>query len=78
MVSTPAPGRLLSPRYLDPSDHCDTAKHAQMHSVRSSLIRHDLERMQRDQQARRELEEHQRRLADEVDRAVRRPYRARG
>jgi hypothetical protein len=49
-----------------------------MHSVRSSLIRHDLERMQRDQQARRELEEHQRRLADEVDRAVRRPDRARG
>jgi hypothetical protein len=71
-------GPLTQSKIFGPSDHCDTARHAQMHSVRSSLIRHDLERMQRDQQARRELEEHQRRLADEVDRAVRRPYRARG
>jgi hypothetical protein len=70
VVPTPARGRVLSPRYFDPSDHCDTAKHAHMHSVRSSLIRDDLERMQREQQARRELEKHQRRLADEVDRAV--------
>jgi hypothetical protein len=42
-------GRVLSPRYFDPSDHCDTAKHAHMHSVRSSLIRDDLERMQQEQ-----------------------------
>ena len=41
-----------------------------MHRVRSSLIRDDLERMQREQQPRRELEKDQRRLADEVDRAV--------
>jgi hypothetical protein len=35
VVSTPARGRLLSPRYFAP-DHCDIAKHAHMHSVRSS------------------------------------------
>jgi hypothetical protein len=35
VVSTPARGGLLSPRYFAP-DHCDTAKRAHMHSVRSS------------------------------------------
>ena len=69
---------LTQSKIFDPSDHCDTAKHAQMHSVRLSLIPDDLERMQREQQARRELEEHQRRLADEVDRAVARTDRAHG
>jgi hypothetical protein len=62
--------KIFRPQRSHPSDHCDTAKHAHMHSLRSSLIRDDLERMQREQHARRELEKHQRRLADEVDRAV--------
>jgi hypothetical protein len=69
VVSTPARGRLLSPRYFAPRSlrYRETRSHAQRSVV---LIRDDLERMRRAQQARRELEKHQRRLADEVDRAV--------
>jgi hypothetical protein len=36
VVSTPARGRLLTVQDISPPDHCDTAKHAHTHSVRSS------------------------------------------